>query len=346
MDLQRAAGNRATTKLLVAQRFGEDFATAGPPVSFAGSMVITGVIGTAEGGTLVTLAVEGVAATLASPVVIGLAVVGAVGVMVYLTWNDWQRFAGATAAPPLAPPNTRLPDSPRVPRAIPRPTSFTPGNTVGPIVATLGAGVTLAQIRQQVTVSTQTRGRNCVPPNPAPLAAWVLGRALVDLPVNLTRFWASRGPVPQTTAAVRRDRRNFLLALHQTMNCAMVAAKCDGEIIGYAEGNKRIGDRSHAEELALPVIRQQLRARSRQELTGATLLSVCESVPCNGRWAGKNCDRMLRNYWHGKSYGGGVTGMATGWPPGYDDAANTTYNAAWEVLCQTSMGTAMRTPLP
>lgn len=331
LHLQRAAGNRATTNLLVAQRFGEDLAAMGPPVRFGGTMVITGVIGAAEGGTLVTLVVEGAAAVgaaLSSPVVlVGLAVVGT-GVLVYLALNDWQRLNTATAAPPLALPPRRLPDSPRVP------TSFTPSTVAGPFVATLGAGVTLAQIRQHVTVRERTRGSNCQPPNPAPLAAWVLGRAFVDLPVNLTRFWASRGHVPEATAAVRRDRRNFLLALHQTMNCAMVAAKCDGEIVGYAEGNKRIGDRQHAEELALPIIRQQLRARSRVELTGATLVSVCESVPCAGQWPGKNCDRMLRNYWHGKSYGGAVSGMATGWPPGYDDAANAAYNTAWEALHQ------------
>jgi hypothetical protein len=60
------------------------------------------------------------------------------------------------------------------------------------------------------------------------------------------------------------------------MNCAMVAAKCDGEILGFAPGNEYVDERRHAEEFALDEIKVQLRPRSRAELTGGRC-SVCAS---------------------------------------------------------------------
>ncbi|WP_146073537.1 hypothetical protein [Amycolatopsis sp. CA-126428] len=349
--LQRAAGNRATADLVVAQRFGGGLATAMPAPQLAGAMTVTGIVGSVEGAALVSVVVDGAAGVAAgaaavatSPVVlIGLAVIGT-GVLIYLAAQDWQRYSQAAAAPAAA-PRPRLPDEATIPRAAARPSALTPGNLVGPFAATLAGGITATQIRQHIVVRERTRGQNCVPPNPAPLVAWVLTRAMADLPDNLRRFWSHRSGVPQTTMAVRRDRRRFLRELRRAMNCAMVAAKCDGEIVGFAQGNKYVDERRHAEEFALDEIKVQLRPRSRAELTGGTLLSVCEQVPCNGQYAGKNCDRLLRQYWNGKSHGGAVTGLATGWPPGYDAGANAVYNTAWENLYQRSMSAAMRVPL-
>ena len=115
-----------------------------------------------------------------------------------------------------------------------------------------------------------------------------------------------------------KEQFNFFLAIvRQTKNTILKVCSVSDDTLATSSGNKRIGDRLHAEEFAAPLLIAQLQVVPDVERAGATLFNVCQSPACVKEVVTnpEGCTAVLEGIRDRFLPGGAVVDEPTGFPP-------------------------------
>jgi Domain of unknown function (DUF4157) len=230
-------------------------------------------------------------------------------------------------------PSTNVP----VPQTAP-PVAAVPQGITAPMTASPAIPLVRPVPGSRTATRARPRSRPCRPPPYLGEAVALLASlGTADLAEDARRFLLFRGP-PRTLAEVRVERENFVSQVGmETKHAVLLAFTCDGRVLAFAVGNKhvygrRFADVRHAEEDAEPTLRALLNSRPLEARRFGSLVSICESPPCDGNRPPHNCENLLHRIVRDLLPGGQALFISAGWPSGHRENARRAYDEEWSRL--------------